>query len=197
MPKIKTSKQNRVAIFIDHTNVYHRLIDMKKIDKSWVTWYNPEILAKKLVGDRELVGIYFYCSPPPAYLLQESEKSKNSYWKQMSYYEEIKKLDKVEVKYGRITGVKGDLHEKNLDTQLNTDLLVQASQNKYDTAMLVSNDGDYESAIQGVKDLGRKIELAFFKYKVSWNLKRISDVSRKMRLSYFEELQFEAKKQGT
>ena len=172
-------------------------MDMKKVDRLWSTWYNPEVLAKKLAGKRELVGIYFYCSPPPPYLLAESEKSKQNYWKQISYYEAVKKLDKIEVKYGRITGTKGNLHEKNLDTQLNTDILIFASQNKYDTAILVSNDGDYESAMQGLRDLGRRTELAFFKYKVSWNLRRISNISRRVRRSYFEELEFESKKQDT
>ncbi len=183
-------KKDRVAVFIDHSNVFHRLCEVQRVDSLWQTWYNPSKLAIKLAGNRELIGVYFYCSPPPPYLLAEGEKEKNKYWKQISYYEVVKRLDKIQLKYGRITGVKGDLHEKNLDTQLNTDMLVLATQNQYDTAILVSNDGDYESVLQGVKDLGRKIELAYFKHKVSWNLKRAADVSRKMRRSYFEKLDF-------
>jgi uncharacterized LabA/DUF88 family protein len=189
------AKNQRVAVFIDHSNVCHRLAEMKKVDPLWQRWYDPLKLARRLVGKRELVGVHFYCAPPPPYLLQEPGKEK-IYWKQMSYYEEIKKLDKVVLKYSRLSGVKGDLHEKNLDTQLNTDLLVMATQNTYDTAIVISNDGDYESAFQGVKDLGRKVELVYFRYKVSWNLKRIADISRKARRSFFEKLNFDVNNPG-
>jgi uncharacterized LabA/DUF88 family protein len=71
-----------------------------------------------------------------------------------------------------------------------------ATQNTYDTAIVISNDGDYESAFQGVKDLGRKVELVYFRYKVSWNLKRIADISRKARRSFFEKLNFDVNNPG-
>ncbi|MDP3994475.1 MAG: NYN domain-containing protein [bacterium] len=191
--KANKNPAKRVVVFIDHTNVFHRLLELKKIDLLWETWYNPKKLADCLVGNRKLVSVYFYCSPPPSYLLKEGNKGKTKYWKQIKYYEAIKQLEKVEVKYGRIAGIKGNLHEKNLDTQLNTDLLILGIQNKYDVAILISNDGDYESAVSGVKELGKKFELGYFKHKVSWNLKKVSDVSRKMRRSYFEKLDFEIK----
>ena len=114
---VDVSSAKRVAVFIDHSNVYHLLCDMRKIDRLWVKWYNPRSLADKLVGNRSLAGVYFYCAPPPPYLLQEGKKREKQYWKQISYYEEIKKLPDTELKYGRLTGVKGDMHEKNLDTQ--------------------------------------------------------------------------------
>ena len=180
----------RVAVFIDHSNVTHLLSDMRKIDPLWVKWYDPRKLAVKLVGNRVLMGIYFYCSPAPSYLLQEGEKGERQYWKQMSYYEKVKKLPDLELKYARLSGAKGDLHEKNLDTQLNTDLLLLATANKYDTAILVANDGDYVSAVEGAKQLGRKVELVYFKHSISWHLKRICDVARRVRRAYFEELKF-------
>lgn len=108
------SNGKRVIVFIDHSNVIHLLSDMRKIDPLWVKWYNPRELALKLIGKRELTGIYFYCAPPPPYLLQEGNKGETQYWKQISYYEAIKKLPNLILKYGRLTGSKGDMHEKNL-----------------------------------------------------------------------------------
>lgn len=193
MPTAPKKVPQRVMVFIDHSNVLHNLIDVRKIDHLWEKWYDPKKLADKLAGNRELIGVYFYCAPPPPYLLQEGKRGEDMYWTQISYYEEIKKLDLTELKYAHLTGVKGDLHEKNLDTQLNTDLLLLAMENKFDTAIIVSNDGDYEAAAGGAKKLGRKIELLYFKGKVSWNLRRIADVSRRARRSFFEKLSFTVK----
>jgi uncharacterized LabA/DUF88 family protein len=186
------SKKNpqRVAIYIDHSNVHHLLCDMRKIDSLWVKWYNPLTLAMKLVGNRELVEVNFYCAPPPPYLLQEGKRSQKQYWKQMSYYGEVEKLPKVNLKYARLSGVKGDLHEKNLDTQLSTDLILSAAANNYDTAIIISNDGDFVSAVAGVMQLGRKIELAYFKGSVSWELKKACNITRRLRRGFFEELSF-------
>ena len=186
----QNSNPKRVAIFIDHSNVTHLLSDIRKIDPLWIKWYNPRKLAEKLKGNRTLIGVYFYCSPPPGYLLQEGEKGEKQYWKQMSYYEAISRLPNTELKYAHLSGVKGDLREKNLDTQLSTDLIMLAMANKYDVAILVTNDGDYASAVEAVKQLGRKIELVYFKHAVSWHLKRICDVARKARRDFFEELKF-------
>ncbi|HUV71558.1 MAG TPA: NYN domain-containing protein [Clostridia bacterium] len=180
----------RVTFFIDHSNVCHRLIEMKKIDKNWVRWYNPEELAKELARGRQIIKINFYCAPPPSYLLQDGGIYERMYWKQMSYYEEIKKLPNVELKYARLSGVKGDLHEKNLDTQLGTDLIVQATSNQYDTVVLISNDGDYVSAVEAVKLLGRRVELVYFPQRLSWDLRKMCDMAIRARRKFFKELNF-------
>lgn len=182
----------RVAVFIDHSNVFHNLCSMREQNGStWIKWYDPLKLANKLVGNRSLVGVYFYCTPPPSYLLTEGARGKKQYWKQTGYYEEIKKLSSVNLKYARLSGVKGDLQEKNLDSQINTDMLLLAMQNEYDTAILVANDGDYVSPVEGAKKLGRKVELVYFKRYTPWDLKQVCDISRRARQSFFEELIFD------
>lgn len=187
----------RVAIFIDYTNVWYRLVQMTQSDPNWKKWYDPYKLANHLVGNRQLEKIYFYCAPPPAYLLQDGPNGISKYWKQISYYEEIKKLPKVELKYATLNGVRGDIHEKNLDTQLCTDLIMKSMSNEFDVAMLISNDGDYVSAVEAVKTLGRKIELLYFKKKCSMDLRKICDVPRRARRSHFEELNFVVNNNGT
>lgn len=181
---------NRVSVFIDHSNVFHYLCDLKKSDPLWEKWYDPTKLVDKLIGTRELVKINFYCSPPPSYLLQEGNDGKNKYWKQTTYYEAVKKLPRVELKYARLIGVKGDMHEKNLDTQLTTDLLVQAQLNEFDTAIIIANDQDYVSPVEAIKQMGRRIELVYFKYHLSMNLKKSCDLARRTRRVFFEKLPF-------
>lgn len=186
--------KHRISVFIDHSNVVHSLVNLKKVDPAWVRWYDPRKLAFKLIGNRKLVSVNFYCVPPPAYLLQEGKNSKEKYWKQMNYYGKVEKLPDVTLKYGQLSGVRGDLHEKNLDTQLSTDLILSASRNDYDTAVLVSNDGDYVAPVEAVQQLGRRVELLYFKNCLSWNLRRVCSIIRRARRSYFEEIDFEEEK---
>lgn len=103
----------------------------------------------------------------------------------------MKKLDKVELKYGRLSGNKDHLKEKNLDTQLSVDMITLASENHYDTAILVSNDGDYQSAVRGVKQLGKRAENVYFKGSISMALKRECGVARRARRGYFVNLPYD------
>lgn len=182
--------KKRVAVFIDNSNVFKHLVGLCKIDPQWCKLYDPEKLSKKLAGERTLVGIYFYCTPPPSYLLQEGPKGEKKYWTQMSYYEAIKKLPNIELKFGRLTGNKDNLNEKNLDTQLTADMIKLAAANEYDVAILVSNDGDYQSAVETVKSFGKKVEVVFFKGDASMALMRICDVTRRARRVFFMPLKF-------
>lgn len=184
---------SRVAVFIDNSNVFKRLEELNRIDANWVKSYNPRTLSKKLSGARELVTIQFYCSPPPTHLFKDRPKV---YWQQVSYYEAVKKLKGVEVKYGELKGFGKSLVEKNLDTQMTADIVVMAYENKYDTAIVVSNDGDFQSAVQKAKGVGKKVEVAYFKGYVSMGLKQYADISRRLRQSYFEELPFEVNRKS-
>ena len=141
----------RVAVFIDNSNVFHHIYDIRKADKSWVALYNPLILAQKLAGNRNLVFVGFYCVRPPSYLLSGSQEEQKKYNLTQRYYGQIEKLPNVSIKFGDLKGTKGQLQEKNLDTQLATDMVAMAAFDKYDVAILVSNDGDYKSAIVNTK----------------------------------------------
>lgn len=87
----------RVAVFIDHSNVYHNLRDA-----DWpvrIKTYNPLFVAQRLAGGRELVKVMFYCSAPPP-TLQATNLS--SYELQERYLSEVAKLENVEVRYANL-----------------------------------------------------------------------------------------------
>ena len=95
------------------------------------------------------------------------------------------------MKYGSLKGSKGAMVENNIDTQIATDLVKMASLNEYDVAIIVSNDGDYVSPTTSVKDDFKKgVEVAYFKGHLSMSLKRACDITRRLRQSYFEKLDF-------
>lgn len=173
----------RVIVFIDNSNVFKLLDSLQELNPDmWCKQYNPLVLAEKLAGDRQLERVMFYCTPPPQDLLRrEPEK----YSAQNRYYEKVAKLPKVEVKFGTLKNIDGNLNEKNLDTQLTANMITMASANRYDHAIIVSNDGDFVSAVEGAKEQGKKVEVGHFKMRVSMDLKKSADITRRLRPSYF------------
>ncbi|MBU0708446.1 NYN domain-containing protein [Patescibacteria group bacterium] len=180
----------RVGVYIDNSNVYRHLRDLTKINSTWPKLYNPYVLGERLSGGRALEFINFYCAPPPSHLQVNGPSGARKYSTQMAYYEAVSKLPKVELKYATLAGTGDSLREKNLDTQLTADMIRAAIEGRYDTCILVSNDGDYQSAVEMVKDLGKGVELLYFKGSVSMALRRVSDVMRRARPSYFAKLDF-------
>ena len=183
---------SKVAVFIDNSNVFRNLHDLRTSDPLWVCFYNPLKLAEKLAGNRELVQVNFYCVRPPAYLLEEGEKGIKKHATTLQYYAAIEKLSPLlQVKYGDLRGSKGNLQEKNVDTQLATDMVTMAALGKFDTAILISNDGDYVSAVENAKNsFGKKVEVLFLMGRLSMALRHVCDVTRRARRSHFEKLSF-------
>jgi uncharacterized LabA/DUF88 family protein len=163
-------KKERVAIFIDGSNFYHSSKKLDVVDK-----INFQKLINELVGNRELIKVFYYNSP-----LDISVNPK-IYWKQQKFFDMLRKIPKVEVilckqrKVNRdgklIYEVKGD------DTHLVSDFVGEAYENIYDTAVIVSGDEDFISPIKRVRRLGKKIENAYFSSSSSFNLRNACDMS--------------------
>jgi uncharacterized LabA/DUF88 family protein len=66
--------------------------------------------------------------------------------------------------------------EKGVDMRIGVDMLLQASKNLFDVAILVSGDGDLAEAVRAVKDLGKHVELAALAKGRSWELVQSADV---------------------
>jgi len=55
-----------------------------------------------------------------------------------------------------------------------TDMLSMAFKNAYDVAILVSGDNDYVGAVEEIKRLGKRVEIASFEHNIKDNTKFIS-----------------------
>ncbi|MEK6862149.1 MAG: NYN domain-containing protein [Nanoarchaeota archaeon] len=163
-------KKERVAIFIDGSNFYHSSKKLKISDK-----VNFQKLANELIGNRELVKVFYYNSP-----LDISVNPK-IYWKQQKFFDMLRKIPKFEVvlcKQRKVTrNGKTEYEVKGDDTHLVSDLVGEAYENLYDTAIIVSGDEDFISPIKRVRKLGKKIENAWFSSSSSFNLRNACDNS--------------------
>jgi len=83
-------------------------------------------------------------------------------------------MQKVKIDGKTIYQVKED------DIHLAVDMVKLAYNNAYDTAILVSSDGDFVPAILTVKEIGKKVENIGFENKFSYHLKQECDRFRKL-----------------
>ena len=152
------SSPNRAIVFVDGNNLYHRLRE-----KGWKTWIDIGALAKRLVGERNLVHIYYYNAPPPGGKVHT--KRGNEYLSQVqrvpnltfrrAWLQATQKSDEY--------GPHQSYIEKGADTALSTDLVSLAARDKFDVAVIVSSDGDYAPAARAVRqDYGKRVEVVYF-----------------------------------
>jgi len=164
-------------VFIDGSNLYHVLSQAcgrhdLQFDK----------FAMKLANGRKLQRIYYYN------IRQESDSNPNVGVEQAKFLESMYDTPYVEVRLG-IWKQRGDIMvEKGVDVMLATDLVTNAYNDHYDTAIVVSGDADFYPALQAVKDVGKHIEVAAFDMNLSSESARVSDVVQKFNKTWFTGL---------
>ncbi|MBI2579311.1 MAG: NYN domain-containing protein [Candidatus Aenigmarchaeota archaeon] len=164
--------KERVCIFIDGSNFYHSVKDTFNL-------HDSQIDFAKLIGilrkDRLLIGTYYYNAS------LDIKYNKEIYWKQQKFFADLRKIPALHIilAHMRKTEQGGKVHYsvKGDDIHLAIDMVSFAYENLYDTAILVSGDGDFEPAIKRVQKLGKKVENAYFIISRSSLLKQVSNTS--------------------
>jgi len=185
-------KKERVAIFIDSSNFYHGLktcIGNTKVDFSK--------FSQLLCGSRELVRAYYYNAPVNQQAFPDIYKDQQKFFdslKTVPYFVlKLGRLEKRTVKVDKENLMKtfGDdvaklilekwgevittYVEKGVDIDLAADMLRLAYNNAYDTAIIVTGDGDFVSAVNGVKDMGKHVENANFSDGKGYHIRTACD----------------------
>lgn len=157
----------KVAIFIDGANLLHGLKqDFDRIDLDF------EVLVKKLCADRSLTRVYYYTALPP------QERDPERYQKQQKFLNALERKRYFTVVLGRLEIRPGGIYvEKGVDINLAVDLLDLAYHNTYDTAIIVSGDGDFSGAVKIVQRMGKHVENAITRSCLSRHLQQTCDVT--------------------
>jgi len=151
----------RLAIFIDGSNLYHALrTAYSRADLDF------RLLASRLCGDRDLVRAYYYNAPVA------QQENPTAYREQQRFFAALQSTPYFELRLGRLVNRAGVLVEKGVDVRLAVDMVRMGHLGIYDTAILVSGDGDFADAVQAVKDMGKHVECAFPGTGLADNLKR-------------------------
>ncbi|MFQ5933939.1 MAG: NYN domain-containing protein [Dehalococcoidia bacterium] len=167
----------RVAIFIDGSNLYHALEEnCRRTDLSFSGF------IQRLLRGRTLLRTYYYN------ILQDSRRKPQAYWQQQKFLSILYSTPYLEVRLGRSAYRRGVAIEKGVDIRLATDMLELAWRNLYETAILVSGDGDFAYAVQTVKNIGKFVEVACFESNQSRDLLEASDAIIALTPEFFEGL---------
>jgi uncharacterized LabA/DUF88 family protein len=153
---------DRVVVFIDGGNFFNGVQELK------IYFYILEItkLVEKLVDGRKLIRAYYYTVRP-------TDKTSKMYATQMSFLDQLERSHYMKVRYGRLTG--NPPKEKGTDIFLAIDMLNLAYKNSYDTAILVSGDGDFVEVIESIQSMGKQVENWAFQGRKSDNLLKVCD----------------------
>ncbi len=168
---------DRVAIFIDGSNLYHGL-------RGSFGHHNISFseFANKLCGDRRLFRTYYYN------VLQDQTQKPDSYREQQEFLDILRKTPYLEIRLGGMKVSQGVPVEKGIDIMLATDLLYFAWNDFYDVAVLVSGDADFAYALQAVKNMGKHVEVAYFETGVSKDLLSVADNRYLLNRAFFTGL---------
>ena len=169
--------EDRVAIFIDGSNLYHALrSNLGRFDLNFVEFVN------KLSGSRRLFRTYYYN------VLQDPIHRPDGYREQQEFLDILRKTPYLEVRLGGTKMAQGTPVEKGIDIMLATDLLYFAWNDFYDVAVLVSGDSDFAYALQAIKNMGKHVEVAYFESGVSKDLLDVADNRHLLNRSFFAGL---------
>jgi len=169
--------EQRVAIFIDGSNLYHALREnLGRTD------LNFSEFAKKLTGDRRLFRIYYYNA------LQDPQRYPEASKEQAEFLTILRNVAYLEVRLGGMKLSQGVTVEKGVDVMLATDILQFAWDDAYDVAIMVSGDGDFCYVLQAIKNRGKHLEIAYFEANAAKDLLEMADVRHAMDQSFFDGL---------
>ena len=143
----------RIIIFIDNSNIF-------KGFQKYNIKADYEKLKNMITKERKLQNIYLY--EGIVYPISPEKKK---------WYEDLSKRSGYEIKVSFDKIALHDIMEKKIDIQIAIDIISLAYENAYDTAILVSGDGDFLPIVKKITSLNKKLELWAFRYSLANALK--------------------------
>lgn len=182
-------EKERIMIFIDGSNHYHIIKSL--FPNKTLRLFNFEKFIADLSKNRILVRAYYYTAP------LDWKKDEEAYKKQQQFFGKLQAMPHFQLVLCRMQKVKIDgktvYQVKEDDIHLAVDMVKLAYNNAYDTAILVSSDGDFVPAIDVVKERGKRVENIGFENKFSYHLKQRCDSYRIFKKkdveSFFDEVE--------
>lgn len=171
----------RVAVYIDGSNLYHKLKDLK-IEKT--TEFDYFGLCNLLARKRKIVSYRYYVGAVRAKNGDPVSQSKR--YGQQKLFNHLS-CQGICLKQGYLMENGGTFHEKGVDVKIAVDLLVGAYDDLYDVAILLSSDTDLIPAIKKIRHLGKELEYVGFSHNPSFALQKNATLSRLLLRDDLEE----------
>lgn len=152
------SKKERIMIFVDHNNIWR---EFRKLG----IFYDYDKLKNIIQQNRNLVDMIIYKGVEPAKTPREKSSRK-------LFYERLRKYN-IKIKTALIKiSPDGKREEKEIDTSIAVDMIADAYEDKYDTAILVSGDRDYRPVVRKLLSINKNVEIWSFRKAISYKLSK-------------------------
>jgi len=162
------TKSERIIILIDGSNFYYSTAKKGKR-------INFRKLLRELVGNRKLINAYYYVAP------LDIKEDPKKYWSHQRFLNMLKAIPKFNVVLCSLKKIKSNdggfaYFVKGDDVKLSNRLLIDAFDDLYDTAIIISGDEDFVDSINIVrKRFNKKVGNGYFSKSSSSNLRRVCD----------------------
>lgn len=156
------TKKERVVVYVDGFNLYFGMLDA---GFDYCKWLNLKLLVQNLLkSNQELVEVKYFTSRVNNN--PDKQKRQNTYLEALEsvginiYYGNYQ-ADAIECK--RCGNIWPKYNEKMTDVNIATQILIDAYQDKYDMAMLISGDSDLVPPMRSVHEIfkNKRIFVAF------------------------------------
>lgn len=146
----------RIITYIDGYNLYYSLRDQ---GWKWAYWLNLHALAQNMLTPKQTLFRV-------KYFTTRVNKPEDRRRRQLEYLEALGAIPEVEIFYGqfvpdqvichRCNYTYTTYHEKMTDVNIAVEMMTDALQDKFDSAMLISGDSDLVGLVKRVKQLFKK-----------------------------------------
>ena len=177
------NSNNKLAIYIDGSNFYF------SVKNTFDCKIDIEKFCKKLSKNSKLIKINYYTAPV------QRLNNPEMYAEQQKFFEKLKKIKDLKIIFGRLEKHKKDgkfiYTEKATDVNLALDLVLDAIDNVYDTALLISNDGDFSGVVSSViSRFNKKVNYVAIgnKKSISYHLKKVASSTFVLDKTFIEDL---------
>jgi len=165
-------------IFIDGSNFYYGLKE-----NMGFTQIDFNFFAQKLTEGRKYIRTYYYN------VALDAKEDPGKYASQQRFFNKLCFTPYLILKLGRLQKTSTGYVEKGVDINIAVDMFKLAHDDVYDTAILVTSDGDFVPAIEVVQELGKHMENAYFGRGYSFHLRKACDKFIELNNSFFKSPQ--------
>ena len=185
----------RVIVYVDGFNLYYGLRD-----QGWrrYYWLNIKRLSEQLLKPgQQLISVKYFTSLVSPTL---SDPDKNR--RQVAYLDALRTMPDCHIIYGhylrsmqkcRSCGATWEVqNEKMTDVNIATELMVDAFQDSFDTALVISGDSDLSGPIEAVHRLfsGKRVVVVFPPGRSSKRLMKVANAFITIRRNTLSQSQF-------
>lgn len=154
----------RVAAFVDGSYLYNSLKEISGRSKVRM-W--P--LIEKLCPTGNIVGLNYYS------VALDPTTNPESYAGQRRFFAYIEGRSGGKVRLGKMYRRNNIWVEKGVDVLLAVDLVLGAVRDEYDTAIVITGDGDLAGAVEAARLMGKTVVVVGLRRSFSYNLRRVAD----------------------